>query len=666
MAKKYALLIANSEYQDKGISNLKTPRKNLEMFRSVLEDPDIGGFDSSDITALENQPMDEIRKAISHFFIGKSTSDFLLLYFTGHGFRGDDNLYLAVADTEKEKVSATAISDSFITGEIRKSRAKEQVVILDCCYSGMFSPTGKSHPISSVVVLTASDRNEFAWEKEENCPESVNSLYTRYLVQGLKTGDPDRDGDGWITVTELHTYLRDKLGSSNQKPLKLHPFSREESDIRIAKNPVAPLVNDARQRERNKAYAEAIQTWEKILELNPGHPEAHEAIRRLKEQSERGGMIKDILQKLTLKLAEINDIYKEVARYLKQMQKQGIDDDGEIFLDVVKSYLSGDIAAEVFIAYWKNTASKPPAQQADPNYKVLAHRLNLGEIILFFGSEPIHHSKPRMPEYDEMVEQLAANADYNKFAGCLPMISQYYQMTEHGRQTLLDEYLDIITPECKDFEVCRLYEILSETSEPAIVISTSYGDRLEQVFQEKKRKYVLITHKIPLPGEDETGKPFIAWYSDKEKPGPPCTADHISSMSPLENGYSIIYKIRGTYSLRQGKPGERIDTLMITDEDYFSFSKHIKKLIPSYLGSQFEGRSLVFLGYSLEKWHDRLIAGAVLEKRRSYMERYYAVTENPTKYEQAFWKYKGVDIYQVNFETFVKNFAGAFKKGLPT
>ncbi len=337
MAKKYALLIANSEYQDKGIPDLKTPLKNLEMFRSVLEDPDIGGFDSSDITALKNQSMDKVRNAISVFFQGKSTSDFLLLYFTGHGFRGDDNLYLAVTDTKQETISASGIPDFFINCEIGKCRAKKQVVILDCCYSGFFSSAKEKHSISTVVVLTASDMAQPAWEIGEDITESVNSLYTHYLLQGLKTGEPDKDGDGWITATELNTYLQDKLGISNQKPLKLHPFSREETDIRIAKNPVAPLVNDARQRERNKAYAKAIRTWEKILELNSDHPEAHEAIKRLKERS---GMIKDILQKLTLKLTEINDIYMEVARYLKQMQKQGIDDDGEIFLDVVKSYLS--------------------------------------------------------------------------------------------------------------------------------------------------------------------------------------------------------------------------------------------------------------------------------------------------------------------------------------
>ncbi|MCP4109722.1 MAG: hypothetical protein GY749_30085 [Desulfobacteraceae bacterium] len=268
MAKKYALLIANSEYRDNEIPNLVTPLKNLEMFRSVLEDPDIGGIDPSDITALENQPMGEVRKAVSDFFSNRLPGDFLLLYFTGHGFRGDDNLYLAVSDTEKETISATGISDSFINGEIRKCRAKQQVVILDCCYSGFFSIARESHPISTVVVLTASDRTEFAWEKGGG-DESVNSLYTHYLVQGLKTGEPDRDGDGWITVSELHRYLCDKLETSEQNPLKIVPFSREATDIRIAKNLVA-LVNDARKRELNiRAHiiqAMASMTPEKVQE----------------------------------------------------------------------------------------------------------------------------------------------------------------------------------------------------------------------------------------------------------------------------------------------------------------------------------------------------------------------------------------------------------------
>ncbi len=56
---------------------------------------------------------------------------------------------------------------------------------------------------------------------------------------------------------------------------------------------------------------------------------------------------------------------------------------------------------------------------------------------------------------------------------------------------------------------------------------------------------------------------------------------------------------------------------------------------------------------------DRLIASSILEKRRFQKERYYAIRSNPSQYEQAFWKYNGVDILPIEFETFIKKLTEA-------
>ncbi len=299
-------------------------------------------------------------------------------------------------------------------------------------------------------------------------------------------------------------------------------------------------------------------------------------------------------------------------------------------------------------------AQKAATQQPGLDFGALVQRLERGEVIPFFGSEIIHTSNPPMPAYAEVVRQLSGNARYSDHDGpCLPMISQYYQMTEYGRSTLIDTYHEAALPECGDFQVCEFYALLSKIKQPIIVISTSYGNHLEQAFQTSGKKYILLTHTIPAPGEKETGSPFVVWYSDKKSPEPPCAEDHISSLAPMEKGYSIVYKIRGAFSLYQTR--DAIDTLMITDDDYFSFSKHTKKLFPSYLGVQMKRRSLLFFGYNLKRWHDRLIVSSILEKRRLQRERYYTVRTNPSQYERAFWKFNGVDILPIKFDTFIKN-----------
>lgn len=653
---RYALLIANSEYEDPDIPDLKTPLRNLERLKELLVDPEIGNILPANVTSLANRPSEEVRIAISDFFSDKKRGDFLFLYYSGHGFHGgrnDDHLYLGVHDMKKRSISATALPDRFLSTEIGKCSAKEQVIILDCCYSGLFTASGEGPPGSSVVVLTASDRTEYAWESETENARIENSIYTHHLIHGLKTGEADRDGDGWVTLSEMHTWLRDKLSDSRQNPLKLHPFPREETDIRFAKNPVAPLVESAWRMEHDKAYPEAIHTWEEVLKRNPNHPEAHTAIQRLKEQSGRGDIVKELLQQLPGKMAEISSIYMPLARYLQRLEKEGIDDDGEIFLGVLKSYISGDFSAGDFMEVWRDVNRKAAAPPPGLDYNALAKRLERGEVIPFFGSETIHVSNPPTPDYAEVVCQLAENARYAEH-DCLglPMIAQYYQMTEYGRSTLIDAYRNVSLPECKEFEACRLYEFLSGIRQTIIVISTSFGNHLERIFREAGKKFILLTHTIPAQGDKESGSPFVVWYSDKTEPEEPCTEDHLSSLAPMEKGYSIVYKIRGTFSLYEYK--DAIDTLMIADDDYFSFSKHTKKLFPSYLGTQMKRRSLLFLGYDLKQWHDRLIASSILEKRRFQKERYYTIRENPSQYEQAFWKYNGVDILPIKFETFIK------------
>jgi hypothetical protein len=42
----------------------------------------------------------------------------------------------------------------------------------------------------------------------------VFSVYTRYIVEGLRSGEPDVDGDGWISVEELHDYVAGKVRTS--------------------------------------------------------------------------------------------------------------------------------------------------------------------------------------------------------------------------------------------------------------------------------------------------------------------------------------------------------------------------------------------------------------------------------------------------------------------
>ena len=102
--------------------------------------------------------------------------------------------------------------------------ARRQIVILDCCHSGAFAGGAKGDTDLALqrrfqprghgrVVLTASRSTEYSFEGDHISGEGVRSVFTHAIVDGLRTGDADRDKDGLITVTDLYNHVSDRVGS---------------------------------------------------------------------------------------------------------------------------------------------------------------------------------------------------------------------------------------------------------------------------------------------------------------------------------------------------------------------------------------------------------------------------------------------------------------------
>ncbi len=361
--------------------------------------------------------------------------------------------------------------------------------------------------------------------------------------------------------------------------------------------------------------------------------------------------IQVILEGLSKRMNDIPGIYMPIARFLKQMSKQGIDEEGEIFLDVVNNFIAGNLSKEAFARMWQEVDTAQSQVKKSPNYDLLAERLIRGEIIPFLGSEAPGLSGLVMPCSDELVGRLAEKAEYQDFSGSLPMISQYYQM-EYSRGTLVRTAKQASEPECGILQPDMLFYLLGSIASPILVISTYYDDVIQRIFNENNKKYVVISHHIHLRTDYDFGRVFLK-YSDEDKPREPCTAESVSGLNLLENGCSVIYKICGSFNLCNIEAVGKPDPLVISEDDFFNFSRHLEKVIPDYLVKHMSRRSLLYLGYNLEEWQDRLIANAILEKKHTHREPSYAVHENPTLYEKTFWKFNGVDIYEVETKNFV-------------
>jgi ABC-type multidrug transport system ATPase subunit len=235
-----ALIVASDQYADPGLRRLQAPASDARALAEVLRNPNIGGFE---VRTLLNEPSHAVNRAVEEFFADRRPGDLLLLHFSCHGIKNlDGELYFATPDTELSVLAATAVAAEFVNRRMTRSQARRVVLLLDCCYAGAFerslvNRSGRELGIEHYfggrgrAVITASRAMEYAFEAGPaalqprhltDTHEVQPSVFTRALVEGLDTGEADRDQDGFVGLDELYEYVYDKVRAvtPNQTPGK--------------------------------------------------------------------------------------------------------------------------------------------------------------------------------------------------------------------------------------------------------------------------------------------------------------------------------------------------------------------------------------------------------------------------------------------------------------
>ncbi|GAA2327878.1 type VII secretion protein EccCb [Streptomyces kunmingensis] len=232
--RRVALLVATDGYQDPGLNQLRAPARGATDLQALLRDPAVGRFD--EVQTLLNRPKEEIEGAIEGLLSDRAPDDFVLLYLACHGIRNDgDRLFFATLGTRLNRPATTAMSSEFLHGLLDESQAGTKVVLLDCCYSGLFHRGTPMSPapvdVESAVagrgtfVITATTALEYAYEGDQLKIDNGISAprFTNAVIEGLSTGLADLNRDGVITPDELYTYVHEAVRNQtgpDQTPTK--------------------------------------------------------------------------------------------------------------------------------------------------------------------------------------------------------------------------------------------------------------------------------------------------------------------------------------------------------------------------------------------------------------------------------------------------------------
>ena len=335
---KFALLIGVGDYQSLELQNLAAAIPDVRAIEKVLIDPAIADFARDDVIVLLNPEPQKMREAIERLFTDRNKDDLVLLYFSGHGVVDDfGKFHLTTARTEKRFLNSTTIPATFVHGLMEGNKSQRQVVILDSCFSGAFAKEMKAKGEAvnlqpqlggkGRAVLTSSSATEYSFEQKE----AALSVYTQYVVEGLRTGIADRDEDGWISIDELHEFAQGKV---REVAPAMQPkiYAVEEGyKIVFAKAPIGdPKLVYRKEverlaKERNGELSEIVlmglETKQKQLGLSDVVAEGirQEVLRPYQEFAEKVQKFQQALQKVRIRGSQITQQSWNDLSYLQRM-----------------------------------------------------------------------------------------------------------------------------------------------------------------------------------------------------------------------------------------------------------------------------------------------------------------------------------------------------------
>jgi hypothetical protein len=222
----YAVIVGVQTYQD-GLPASEGATADAESFKRLAKET-LGIPDSQVRFLIEGSATKaNVERALDWARNSVSKGGRIYFYFAGHGapdpVAGDP--FLVPRDGDPAYLESTAIPLGQVLTKLGQSQAREVLVFLDSCFSGVGSrsllPKG-ARPLvrmkevvlpAQVAVYSSSANNETSGAMLGQ----GHGLFTYFLVEALGKGLADLDGDGQISMKELDSWVAPRVKREARK-----------------------------------------------------------------------------------------------------------------------------------------------------------------------------------------------------------------------------------------------------------------------------------------------------------------------------------------------------------------------------------------------------------------------------------------------------------------